>query len=168
MKSNSPTCQVCNQGNLVRKKKYRLSGPVVVIGYLFLIPSVLGMLLCLLMLFISGGAAGETHAITQSQIRENLSAVNIPASYIDKVVEGQTLTDSEKSSLSNEQQKAIAAAHLDISASRLGSAGGAFIAGGLSLFGFVACFAGGFLGWLLTMKKKVLQCTSCQAILAAG
>jgi hypothetical protein len=39
-------CKVCDEGELVPRKVYRLSGPAVVIGYIFLIPSVLGMVLC--------------------------------------------------------------------------------------------------------------------------
>lgn len=37
------TCKVCERGILVSKRIYRLSGPAVVIGYILLIPSILGM-----------------------------------------------------------------------------------------------------------------------------
>ena len=39
-------CKVCDRGSLIPTKKYRLSGPVVFIGYILLIPSVLGVLFC--------------------------------------------------------------------------------------------------------------------------
>lgn len=43
-------CAVCKYGILEDKKLYRLSGPAVVIGYILLIPSVLGMIASLLLL----------------------------------------------------------------------------------------------------------------------
>ena len=42
------TCKICEHGTLIPKKVFRLSGPAVVIGYILLIPSVLGMILCAL------------------------------------------------------------------------------------------------------------------------
>ena len=37
-------CKVCDRGALEKKEIYRMSAPVVVIGFLLLIPSILGML----------------------------------------------------------------------------------------------------------------------------
>ena len=38
-------CRVCGQGVLIPKQVYRLSGPVVAIGYILLIPSFIGIYL---------------------------------------------------------------------------------------------------------------------------
>ena len=85
---------------------YRMSGVVVVIGYIFLIPSVLGMLVnaCL---FVA-----MSRSISTS-----------PAG---------------------------------------GMMGGAF------LFLIFLSFVGGLLGWLLVMKKSVLKCTHCGAVVATS
>jgi hypothetical protein len=42
------------------------------------------------------------------------------------------------------------------------------IAGGFSLFIIITSFIGGRLGWLLVMKKTVLRCPHCQAVVAAS
>src|SRR5208283_2326401 len=39
-----PKCKVCDRGELIRKKAFRMSGPAVVIGFILLVPSILGML----------------------------------------------------------------------------------------------------------------------------
>ena len=38
-------CKVCDAGTLLQRKKYRMSGPVVAIGYILLVPSILGILI---------------------------------------------------------------------------------------------------------------------------
>ncbi len=44
-------CEECDRGILSRRTAYRLNGPLVVIGFLLLIPSFLGILSCACMLF---------------------------------------------------------------------------------------------------------------------
>jgi len=45
------SCKVCEQGVLVHKEIFRMSGPVVAIGYILLIPPLIGMVVSALMLF---------------------------------------------------------------------------------------------------------------------
>jgi hypothetical protein len=42
------------------------------------------------------------------------------------------------------------------------------IGGGFAIFWGIVFFVGGLLGWLLTMKKRVLQCTVCGAVINAS
>ena len=42
------------------------------------------------------------------------------------------------------------------------------IGGGIGIFLAVIFFIGGLLGWLLVMKKKVLICTHCSAVVPAS
>lgn len=58
-------CKICDQGALVAKKVFRMSGPAVVIGFILLIPSILGMLLSALALLgiIAVSSAGSAAAI---------------------------------------------------------------------------------------------------------
>ncbi len=98
-------CKICDVGVLKKTNHYRMSGVVVTIGYILLIPSFLGMTISGIMFVFS------------------LASSAVP----------------------------------DIGSSGL-------IVSGTSLLVFVFCLVGGLLGWLLVMKKKVLQCTNCEAV----
>jgi len=98
-------CKICDKGELLRTKKFRMSGAVVAIGFLLLFPSILGILFSILVFFSAGTA------------------------------------DS--------------------------GVAGAAVAGTSVCFG-ISSFIGGLLGWLLVMRKKVLQCDSCGAVIAAS
>jgi hypothetical protein len=67
-----PTCKVCERGALVPKKIYRMSGPVVAIGFILLIPSVLGMIASALMFFgviaYKGDEANSSPTTTTQQL----------------------------------------------------------------------------------------------------
>ena len=145
-----------------------MSGPVVVIGYIFLIPSILGILFGLLMIFATGSAASETSTGIKQEVREQLMAADIPGDISEKVITRQALTEEENAMLTDEQSRALADAKLTYSASQVGAGAGTAIAGGFSVFVIVSSFVGGLIGWLLIMKKKVLQCVSCNAIVAAS
>jgi hypothetical protein len=64
----NPLCRTCGQGTLVKLTKFRMSAPVVAIVVL-LIPSVLGMLFGIFMLFVTGVASKETSAASERKIR---------------------------------------------------------------------------------------------------
>lgn len=89
-----------------------MSGVVVVIGYLLLLPSIFGMITSLVMLF-AAGQAGSTTSVTADTARTA-------------------------------------------------------VVGGVAVFFLISSFVVGLLGWLLVMKKKVLQCSNCGAIVAAS
>jgi hypothetical protein len=117
--AQAPLCRTCGLGSLVKLNQYRLSLPVVVIGYFLLVPSAIGMLFSIFGLvsyMISGGAV-----ISQSAAPDKEVAVM---------------------------------------AAMFGS--------GFFIFLLVMSFIGGIFGWLLIMKKKVLQCTHCGAVVAAS
>lgn len=57
-RSGIPTCKICDSGTLRLKKVHRLSGPAVAIGFILLIPSVLGMLSCAVMLLAFNTSVG--------------------------------------------------------------------------------------------------------------
>src|SRR5262249_42160733 len=102
---SNPRCRTCGVGLLQLEKKYRMSTPVVVIGYIILAPSVLFVIACLVtMIRISG------------------------SSYAD----------------------------------------GASMASGIVFLFALAGFVSGLVGWLLIMKKKVLCCKHCSAVVPAS
>jgi hypothetical protein len=59
-----PTCKVCERGMLVPKKIFRMSGPVVAIGFILLIPSVFGIIAAAVLFFglIATNVAGPSSA----------------------------------------------------------------------------------------------------------
>jgi hypothetical protein len=153
------TCKVCEQGTLKKKKKHRLSGPAVVIGYLFLIPSFIGMLIGIVMLMNDG---------IKKEVRAELSKAGIPSGMIEQVVNHESIPKVELAKLTYDQRKSLTDAMLSYTASTVGAGAGAAIGGALSIFLMIASFCGGLLGWILTMKKKVLQCVACEAVVNAS
>jgi zinc ribbon protein len=102
---SGPRCRTCGVGTLRLEKRYRMSTPVVAIGYILLVPSVLGVIV-----------------------------------YVLSIVRIAGLSNSDASAM----------------------------ASGILVFFALAAFVGGLLGWLLIMKKKVLCCTHCSAIVPAS
>ena len=145
-----------------------MSGPVILIGYIFLIPSILGMLFGILMLFITGSVASETSSEIKNEVKEQLISAGIPQEISEKVTAYEPLTEQENASLTEEQKQFLADAKLSYSAGQVGAGAGTAMVGGFSIFVIVSSLVGGLIGWLLVMKKKVLQCMSCNAVVAAS
>lgn len=106
-------CKICDAGTLARRKKFRMSGPVVAIGYILLVPSILGILVSVFVFFT---AASLPHAAN------------------------------------------------DVAAANMATG----IAGGFAILFGVASFVGGLIGWLLVMKKQILECNACKAVVNAS
>ena len=113
--SANPTCKICDRGTLMRRKIRRLSGPAVAIGYILLIPSILGMVGCAILLAVSllAGVAGAAHGSAFATAFAGIGAI-------------------------------------------------AFVYIGILSFVF------GLVGWLLIMKKHILQCVYCGAVVDAA
>ncbi len=163
-----PLCRTCGQGALITRKTFRMSGPVVVIGFILLIPSVLGMLIGILMLFLTGAASTQTSMSSERDIRARLVAQDIPESIIGEVFASKPVGNAELMSLNSQQQSAIHDAQLSVSAQKVGGGVATFIAGGFCMFIIVASFVAGLLGWLLIMRKRILQCARCGAVVPAS
>ena len=166
--NNMPTCQTCGQGSLKKKKTYRMSMPVVVIGYLLLIPCVIGMLIGIMGLFGTGAAVSEVSDQMNQDSKAKLEAAQIPTAVIESIEEDATVDASDTANLSQEQLEVVEQAKLDRGAQIIGTGLGAAAAGGVSIVAIIFSFIGGLIGWLLIMKKKVLQCNSCSAIVSAS
>jgi hypothetical protein len=165
---NNPTCQVCSNGELRKKKKYRMSGPVVTTGYILLVPSILGILFGILLLFSSGKAADSSFTGIDDSFKASLVEANVPEATIQKAFSTEGLTQVDREALTPEQRTAITDAELSRNAGKVGAGAGTAIAGGLGIVLIIIFFVGGLLGWLLIMTKKVLQCVSCNAVVAAS
>jgi len=145
-----------------------MSGIVALIGYLLLIPSIIGIAFSVLMLFVSGGATSQTMDMVKAETRQKLASASVPTTTIEHVLNSQPLSAVEQQGLTPEQIRAVDDAKLSMSAGMAGAGLGGFFAGGASVCVGVACLIGGLLGWLLVMKKKVLQCNRCSAVIAAS
>lgn len=127
-------CKTCDTGTLVRRKKYRMSGVVVVIGYILLIPSVIGILVGGIGL-VSSGAAGKSGMQTaRTRAEADLRAASVPAPVISKLTEFRSLVASDTASLNGRQRAAIREANLTLTASAAGTGIGVGVAAGVSIF----------------------------------
>jgi preprotein translocase subunit SecF len=160
---------------MTRKRAYRMSGPAVVIGYILLIPSILGILfggLTFLMAAIGGAAtANKTASNAEVQsIRNDLAAQNIPDDIIADVCAEKHVSEPRMSlaRLNPNQELAVRAAELKISTAKGAPALAACCGGTFSVIIIIGSFVGGLLGWLLVMRKTVLQCFRCGAVVAAS
>ena len=208
-------CAVCKYGVLENKKLYRLSGPAVVIGYILLIPSILGMLGCAVVFFgvitfnnPQSTAASERGVTSQDVFDQNFRRscatgfsqyyqsqdpvadsppVRVIADYCECALSAYKDTGSASTARQICTQKysdgTLTASDAEVQnlyvAAMNGTekqepepnAGSHFVsvlAGGLALWLGVAFFVAGLLGWLLVMKKRVLQCSVCGAIISAS
>ncbi len=169
-RSGGTTCSTCGRGRLYRRKVYRMSTPVAVIGYILLIPSFLGILLNLFILVaptLGLTAAGAAVEVTPAQVKQMRDA-EVPEPIINKVVNGELVTTEDRDSMTQEQQTIVSSIQVGVAGAQACACCGAGIIGGSAIVGMIVCFVSGLLGWLLVMKKKVLQCHACSAVVAAG
>lgn len=214
-----PTCNVCDRGVLVSKSTYRMSWPVVFIGHLILIPSMLGVIAsCLLFFGIFGYTEpqstttrgttelSETLAFDASYRHEciqnvgkngaqiSLSAMEavcecvLPAVRNDRSLEVTKRATEEcaqrwlNGSLGQVDEATRALYAADSSrqphpeAPNISESGPTppwinffrIIGGTFAVIWGIGFFVGGLLGWLLIMKKRVLECSSCSATINAS
>jgi len=160
-------CKVCDVGTLERLKVHRMSPIVVVIGYILLIPSALGVIASAVGLLSTGAAESRVTESARLRAAGRLERDDIPDSIVDKVRSGHTATESELVVLSNTQRASYEREIRVLNTETAGSGAGVVIAGGIAIAFGVLSVVGGLLGWLLIMKKTVLKCTRCSAAIAA-
>jgi hypothetical protein len=237
-----PKCKVCDQGELIAKKVFRMSGPAVAIGYILLIPSILGMLAAAWILF---GVSWVTHLANTTnttvdeiqftppryvakgrgdEVEFRRACINTPMAYrLDRDAPWSQYCECELSlHKQNHSLEQVNTNDLDSFADAINSRGerndvcvdlernnrlpsiseqtdklydslvGAassndkpmepiflpHTAPATAIFGIVGStlaialgigsFVGGLLGWLLVMKKRVLQCAVCGATVNAS
>ena len=161
-------CSTCHIGHLIKCKQYRMSTPVVIIGYILLVPSILGIIAGIVgFILTSTSVAGGMSAVdqTSSQILTN---AGVPKDIIDTVNSGTPLSLNQLAKLTPEQKQAVDSTTIGKSAACCGLGIFASLAGFGALGAALMSFIGGLLGWILIMKKRVLQCHKCGAVVAAS
>ncbi len=163
-------CQICVQGVMTRKRVYRMSGPAVVIGFILLVPSILGILFGgLTMLFtIIGSSAAPTADSQIQQVKSQLVSLGIPSEIVEDVAAGKRISETRLANLTPDQRMQVRAAELKVSTAKAVPGLAACCGGGFSVMIIIGSFVGGLLGWLLIMRKTVLQCFRCGAVVAAS
>jgi len=145
-----------------------MSGVVVLIGYLILIPSIFGVLFGMLGLGATGAATSEVAGDSRESARIEMEAAGVPTEIQESVLDFNELSSAHRAQLNQHQRSVVEDVSLSLSAEMVGVGVGATLIGGASAFVLFSSFIGGLLGWLLVMKKKVLQCMNCQAVVAAS
>ena len=166
---NEIRCKTCESGTLFKKKIYKMSSPVVVIGYILLIPSVLGILLSGIVLIASwaGAGAAATRKLNAETIRQ-LEAVNVPDDLTEKLKKGFKATESDMVNLTAEQKTVVRSSNVELDAANVATGCLAACGTSFALIGAILSFIGGLLGWILVMKKRVLACNRCGATIDAA
>lgn len=168
MSNSRIECPLCKTGLLALVSRYRLSGPVVVIGWLLLVPSFVGMTFGLVCLAIALMTAGETTKVVKRLSVERLQAANIPDEIIEALVNRKEISPEQKEMLSENQRRIVDSQNPSINAMQFGTGFGVAISGGIALAIFLSSFVSGLIGWLLVMRKRVLVCGFCCAVWPAS
>ena len=143
---------------MVKKSVYRMSPVVVWIGYLFLIPSVLGWMLGMLMFLGILGGAGNAPAVAEF----------MKAGAPEATAELLAAQPEDPEGIIHTLPIGVQQAVIDCWYRVEGGSVGKGLAGFFSVLLALGSFMGGIFGWLLVMKKKVLQCDYCEAVVAAS
>jgi hypothetical protein len=155
-------CSACKQGTLVQTTVRRMNGFLVVVGFILMIPAVIGVL-------IGGiGAAGGGLFASQAnrtpeEIRAELKGLAVPDATIDHLLAGDPMTKEQLTGLNEQQQIAVGKATLAVLAKK--APAGAVVGGGLAIVAVSVLV--GIVGWLFIRKKWVLLCTKCPAVVPA-
>lgn len=155
--------KTCDRGSMIRTKIRRMGGIVVFIGFVLLIPSFIGMGIGGLGLLGSGFIASQTSKSTP-EVESDLRAAKVPEPMIIQLIEGAIPTSEQLSALPPTQMLAVQKAQFALHGKDLEP--GILVGGCVAII--IASLVGGLLGWLLVMKKWVLRCTHCRAVLPAA
>ena len=87
---------------------------------------------------------------------------------VQDVADGKTIDEIRLANLTPDQRMQVRAAELKVSTAKAVPGVAACCGGGFSVMIMIGSFVGGLLGWLLIMRKTVLQCFRCGAVVAAS
>jgi hypothetical protein len=161
-------CKTCDVGLLRLEKRYRMSTPFVAIGYILLVPSILGIIFSLLVVFMTGLGGSRVGSASRDIAATNLRQAGVAEPIVQKVIASQQITAEDDATLTPAEKGAIQKAESSITAQETAAGAATVLGGGIGIFFAVVSFICGLLGWLLVMKKKVLFCSNCSAVVPAS
>ncbi|MEM8709469.1 MAG: hypothetical protein AAGG01_00840 [Planctomycetota bacterium] len=176
-------CKVCDKGQLLPTKLHRLNAPAVVLGWLLIVLSCIGF----------AQAARDTYSLASSpdsgttfadeakrraepdlitRYADDFEGAGIPHSYLTTLAEGRRLSSQQRAWLSVKQNMLIGSVEAARGLLVLGAKAAPVIAETvvvpLIAIVSVTSILLALFGSLLVMKKRVLQCTHCGAVVAAS
>lgn len=162
-------CRVCGRaGGLVYQKVRKFSPPLVVIGWLLLVPSFLGVSCGGMTLLATAGAAAGSAQDLEREYADSLSTIEgLSDQQVQTIAAKGVRPDRPQLTalgLNSSQADAVIRAHGLRSAGQAGAAVGTGLVGSFGIFVVATSFIGGVFGWLLLLKKKVISCRSCSGI----
>jgi hypothetical protein len=97
-------------------------------------------------------------------IKSGLILQNKPRHVVEDVVAGRYIGETRLSALNTFQRSALRKAEAEISAAKVVPGAAAACGFGLSPMIVIGSFVGGLVGWLLVMRKTLLQCFRCAVV----
>ena len=114
-------------------------------------------------------AAANTPTVDLDAAKTQLTETGIAPELAQKIIDIQVSVTGPEIEELNDDQKAVATeVQSEIVMGGVGTAVGATAFAGMGIAIAIACFVSGLIGWLLTMKKKVLQCHTCRAVVGTS
>ncbi len=167
----SLTCEKCG-GQVHRAKTFRLSGCLVTIGFAFLVPSFLVLLFVTLGMFGFIGAAGSADhdlALAHSGSLSSLERVpGIDPDFLARFRTNPDDIDPQRAFLPDDIAGQVRPILIQYAQTRnrtvLGAAGSVAIGGIFAILTYAVCLPLLIVGLLLTLRKKVWRCASCQSV----
>lgn len=148
-------------------KVYRRSPPVVAIGYLVLIPSLLGVLFCFGIVVASWVGAYTEHGLSPTAV-ESLKKAGVPRELQKKLQGGHSISEKEIAGLNPDQKLEVLSANSAIIRSEAENGLFAMCGTSMALAAVIPFLLGGLIGWILVTKNPVLMCNCCRATISAG
>ena len=133
---------------------HRCGGMLAMAGYALLLPALLGLIINFVIL--AAGTFGLTDAVS--------GVTRIPVPTVEIVLRLEELTEEHMNLMSPVQRRAVRTARMATAGATLGGLGSR---DGSAGFGVVAWLLVGLVGRLLSMKKQVLRCTTCDTTVPA-
>ena len=147
-------CRECEDGKMRSRTVHRLGRWPAMVGYVLLIPAILGLIVNLVIL--ATAAFGLAKAVSD--------VTRIPVPTVGMVMRVEEISDEQIALMTAEQQQAVRAARLATTGATLGGMGSRNGTGGFAL---VAWLMVAMSGLFLSRKKQILRCTTCEIVLSA-
>jgi hypothetical protein len=148
-----------------------MSGPAVVIGFILLVPSILGVLFSAGMLLFVTVEGGDSALQTRNAAITEMRQHDVPERIIGQVVDNPEMDISQfiqDDDMNMASYSWLKDADLKLLSSNRALGLGVVLGDGFLITLGIASFVGGLIGWLLVMRKRVLQCDLCGAVVNAS
>ncbi len=144
-------CRECEDGKMRSRTVHRLGRWPALAGYILLVPAILGLIVNLVIL--ATAAFGLAKAVSD--------VTSIPVPTVEIVLRVEEISDHQLALMTAEQQQTVRAARLATTGATLG---GVVSRNGTAGLALVAWLVVAMIGLLLTRKKQILKCTTCETV----